>query len=43
MTIANSVGSPWKSFAIVITVRSPSRTIATCEARLNSFVSAFAT
>jgi hypothetical protein len=43
MTTANSVGSPLKSFDIVITVRSPSRTSTTFEARLNSFVSALAT
>ena len=43
MTTANSFGSPLKSFAIVITVRSPSRTSTTCDALLNSFVSAFAT
>src|SRR6185503_6631380 len=41
MTTANSFGSPWKSLAIVITVRSPSRTSTTCEALLNSFASAF--
>ena len=41
--MANSVGSPWKSLAMVITVRSPSRTMTTCEAWLKSFVSAFAT
>ena len=34
---------PLKSFAIVITVRSPSRTSTTCDALLNSFVSALAT
>ena len=42
MTMANSFGSPSKSFAMVITVRSPSRTSTTCDALLNSFVSAFA-
>ena len=34
---------PLKSFAIVRTVRSPSRTSTTCDALLNSFVSALAT
>ena len=34
---------PLKSFAIVSTVRSPSRTSTTCDALLNSFVSALAT
>ena len=43
ITTANSFGSPLKSFAIVITVRSPSRTSTTCDALLNSFVSALAT
>ena len=43
MTTANSFGSPLKSFAIVMTVRSPSRTSTTCDALLNSFVSALAT
>ena len=43
MTTANSVGSPWKSFAMVTTVRSPSRTSTTFEARLKSVVSALVT
>ena len=42
-TSANSFGSPWKSLAMVSTVRSPSRTSATCEAWLKSVVSAFPT
>ena len=41
-TSANSLGSPWKSLAMVRTVWSPSRTSATCEAWLKSLVSAFA-
>ena len=43
ITTANSFGSPLKSFAMVSTVRSPSRTSTTCEARFQSLVSAFAT
>ena len=43
MTTANSFGVPLKSLAIVSTVRSPSRASTTCDARLNSDVSAFAT
>ena len=42
-TIANSLGSPWKSLAMVSTVLSPSRTSTTCEAWLKSLVSALAT
>ena len=43
MTTANSVGSPWKSFAIVMTVLSPLRTSTTCDALLKSLASALAT
>ena len=43
ITMANSFSSPLKSLAIVITVRSPSRTRTTCDALLNSLVSALPT
>ena len=42
-TIANCFGSPRKSLAIVITVRSPSRTSTTREARLKMRASPVAT
>ena len=43
MTMANSAGSPWKSLAMVITVRPSLRAITTFEAWLNRSVSALAT
>ena len=42
-TMANSLRSPLKSLAMVRTVLSSWRTSTTCEAWLNSFVSALAT
>ena len=42
-TMANSLGSPLKSLAMVMTVLFSWRTSTTCEALLNSFVSALAT